>query len=598
MAAITSPFDAGVRREIFIPDMDLPRLIDEAIIKYGDNVCTEFMGQEKTYAQIGRDIARAAKGLQDLGVKPGDKVGLYMPNTPYYPVMYFAALKIGATVVNYDLTNTAEKLAAQVKDSETSVMVVTELPEFFNNLEGPYKDGDLRKIVRCPIAGELPFLKSLGYQFKAAVSNWRGTARKPDINPRDIVEYRDIIDHDEFYSSPEIRPDDVAVLQYTGGTTGTPKGVVLTHRNLVANMLQTKEFYSMEGKAYNPDMLEPGREGILAALPFFHVYSMTVSMLMGMYTGSKLVILPNPRDLKTIVNAINDKGVTLAPLVPAQIQKIVEKKAELPDFHFGALKAVVSGGAKLKRSVRETFEKATGVIIYQGYGMSETSPIQTAQSPLVDHNDPDSVGYPVSNTDILLAEIQDAHDMSPLKRVAHGEAGEICVSGPQVMKEYWKNPAESAKVLREAEGKIWLRTGDIGVCMPDGQLKITDRIKDMIIINGKKVFPEEVEGIITAAMPEVAECALVGVPDKSAGEAAMCFIRFNPGVTVPEVAALRKTLEDILSHSQAPKYISIQTEELPKTSVNKMDKKVLRVMANDILGKDKPAAPLPAGPTL
>ncbi|MBU0799629.1 MAG: AMP-binding protein, partial [Alphaproteobacteria bacterium] len=345
MSTANTPYTSGVKKDIFIPDMELTRLIDEAILKYGDRVCTEFLGREKTYAEIGREITRAAKGLQDMGVGPGTKFGMYMPNTPYYPVLFFAALKLGATVVNFDLSYTKEKLAAQIKDSGTTIMAVTELPDYLNNLEDSYKAGDIKKLVRCPIADQLPTLKSLGFQFKMAVQGWKNWGKSPDIDIADVVHFEDLIDNDGHYHSPAIRPDDIAVLQYTGGTTGTPKGAMLSHRNLVSNMLQINEFFGAHGKPVdNPKLLRNGQETTLAALPYFHVYSMTVSMIMSMNIGAKISIIPDPQDLKTMVKTINKQQPTLVPVVPKLLRALLDKQADMPVYKFSNVKVFISGG--------------------------------------------------------------------------------------------------------------------------------------------------------------------------------------------------------------------------------------------------------------
>lgn len=589
MTTLATPYDNGVKKDIFIPSMELTRLIDEAILKYGDRTCTEFLGATKTYAEIGREIAKAAKGLQDMGVGPGTKIGMYMPNTPYYPIMFFAALKVGATVVNFDLSYTREKLTAQVKDSGVSMMVATELPDYLANLEESYKAGDIKKIIKCPLADQLPLIKSLGFQFKMAVQSWK--SKRADIDIDDITPYDDLTDNDGLYHSTAIDPDSVAVLQYTGGTTGVPKGAMLTHRNLVSNMLQINEFFSAHGKPANPKLLEQGQETTLAALPYFHVYSMTVAMIMSMNIGAKIAIIPDPQDLKTVVKTINKQQPTLVPVVPKLLRALLDKRAEMPAYQFGGVKVFISGGAALAPDLKQEFEKATNTTVYQGYGLSETSPVASGHSPLA-ANDDDSVGYALPNTQVKIIAIDDPDSTGPWTDLPPGETGEICIRGPQVMKGYWNKPEENAKVLRDG----WFRTGDIGHVGADGQVYITDRIKDMININGKKIFPLEIEKKILKH-PAIAEINIVNVPDRSTGEAAMAFIRFKADAPKPTEAELRAWFDSVpLSKLEKPKHIVYWDEELPKTRVGKPDKKELRVIANNIIQKaegQKPAAPQP-----
>ncbi len=576
--AATNPFDAGVKKEIFVPNMELTRLIDEAVLKYGDRVCTDFLGAQMTYAEIGRQINRAAKGLQDMGVGPGTKFGMYMPNSPYYPILFFAALKTGATVVNFDLSYTKEKVTAQVKDSGVTMMAVTELPEYLAKLDDAYASGNIKTVVRCPIAAQLPGIKSLGFQFKMAVEGWRGKHPDYKVAEESIVEFTNLTDNDGIYRSVAVKPDDIAVLQYTGGTTGTPKGAMLSHTNLVANMLQINEFFGADGKTtQHPHQLKQAQETTLAALPYFHVYSMTVGMIMSMNIGAKIVIIPDPQNLKQFVKSINKDKPTLVPVVPKLLRALLDKQSEMPKYNFESVKVFISGGAALAPELKREFEKATKTTVYQGYGLSETSPVVSGHNPLA-VNDDDSVGYAMPNTQIKMIEISDPDSTEKWVDIADGETGEICVRGPQVMQGYWNKPDENKKVLQDG----WFRTGDIGH-LKDGQVYITDRIKDMININGKKIFPLEVEKKILKH-PAIAECNIVNVADKSTGEAAMAFIRFKPGAQQPTEQELRAFFDTIpLAKLEKPKHIVFWAEELPKTRVGKPDKKELRVIANRIL---------------
>ncbi len=595
--SLPAHYPEGIQWDIGIPHVDLVRVIDESIVKFGSRPCVDFLGKKFTYTEIGNLISRAAAGLQDMGVGKGTKVGLYMPNTTFYPVMFFAALRVGATVVNYSPLYTTEELAAQIKDSGTEIMVTIDKHDFFDKAETLQKSGALKHIIKCQMGDALPYMKAKAYRIKETydkakadkpdMTNWqmgnlmmRKACKWPcsnqetqEIRPlKDdkpaIVDFRDIIDNNGYFHSVAIDPDEVAVLQYTGGTTGIPKGAMLTHFNLVANLFQTAEFYGESpNKPKDSSYVRNGKERTLAAIPYFHVFGMTVAMLTAMKTGTEIIILPNPRDMEMTIDAINKKKPTFFPSVPKQQQGIAENKnAKKADL--SSLKAVISGGAALPSGVHKDFEDAVGTegVVKQGYGMTESSPVISCNPPH-GKNKPESVGMPYPKTTVKIADPD-----NPEKIMKIGELGEICVQGPQVMKGYYNQPEATGEMIKNG----WLHTGDLGYLDDDMYLHIVDRKKRLVIINGFNVYPAQVENAI-ANHPDIAECVVVSVPDDRSGESAKAFIRFKAGVTnPPDIAELKKFLEPHINRMETPKHFEFVEEELPKTAVGKPDWKTLQ----------------------
>lgn len=567
-------YPAGTQWDIDIPHVDLVRIIDEAIVKYSNNTAIDFMGKKITYQELGLLIAHAAKGLQDMGVKKGTKVGLYMPNTPFYPIMFFAALKVGATVVNYSPLYTEEELRRQVKDSGTTVLVTNELKDYFDKAHNLVEDGDLENVIQCPISDMLPTLKSLLYRF----------AKRSDITKikTNIIDFKSLTNNNGYYEPVAIDPDSPAVLQYTGGTTGVPKGAMLSHFNLVANACQIQEFFGYKtGKAYDPAYMMEGQERVLATIPYFHVFGMMTAMISPLKMGSELVILPNPRDIDATINTIHKKRPTMFPAVPRLLQAIGENpKAAKKDL--SSMKKIIAGGAPLTQNVKESFEEAVGNkdLIYQGYGLSETSPVATSNPPgAVPRSD--TVGMPYPNTEIKITDPD-----NPDKVLDIGEVGEICIRGPQVMSGYYNRPEETEKVMTK-DG--WFRTGDLGFLDKDLYVKIVDRKKRMLIVNGHNAYPTQIESEL-GKHPAIAEAVVIGLPDERSGEAAKAFVRFKPDLAVskrPSEEDLRAFLLQTMNRLDVPKFFEVREEELPKTSVGKPDFKALENEELEKINKKK-----------
>jgi long-chain acyl-CoA synthetase len=533
----------------FIP-APLFQFLDESAAKYSNRACTNFLGKTLTYGDIGRLVDRTAAGLHSLGVTKATKVGLYLPNTPTFIVYYFAILKLGAIVVNYNPLYTLEELTFQVKDSETELMVTLDLKLLFDKVEALMMAGALQRAVVASFPALLPAAKAVLFKmFKS-----RELAR-PTMSPvaARITLEATLLANDGRYVRPPIDPvADVAVLQYTGGTTGTPKGAMLTHANLHANVLQNI--------AWSQNLLTDA-ERVLGVLPFFHVFAMTVVMNLAIAKGAEIIIMPRFA-LDDALKLIDKQRPTIMPGVPTLFNAIMNSP-KLNNYDLRSLKLCLSGGAPLPLEVKEKFERLTGCKVVEGYGLSEASPAVTC-NPLTGAAKAGSIGQPLPGTVVSLRDLAE-----PAKEVALGEKGEICVRGPQVMKGYWRRPEETADQFVDG----FLRTGDVGVMDEDGFIFIVDRIKDLIISSGYNVYPRRVEEAIYEH-PLVEEVTVIGVKDRYRGEAPKAFIKLKAGQTVTK-QDIMKHLEAKLSKIEMPAEIEFRNA-LPKTMVGKLSKKELR----------------------
>jgi long-chain acyl-CoA synthetase len=528
----------------------LYELLDSAVAKYGSKTATNFLGKTLTYKEIGQATARAAAGLQKLGIKKGSKVGLLLPNCPTFIIYYFAILKAGGTVVNYNPLYTLEELAFQVKDSETEIMVTLDLKVLFDKVEGLMKAGALKRTIVASFPSLLPGAKSV--LFKLFKAKEMAHPSKSEV-ASSIVSDADVQNNDGKYQRVEIDPvNDVAVLQYTGGTTGTPKGAMLTHANVGIN--------AQQGRAWATN-LRPGSERVLAALPFFHVFAMTAVMNFALAQGAELIIMPR-FVLGDAMKLIDKTKPSVMPGVPTMFIAMLNHP-KLKSFDMSSLKFCLSGGAPLPVDVKQRFESLTGCKLVEAYGLSETSPGATC-NPLDGPVKEGSIGQPLPATIISLRDLAD-----PSKEVPLGEKGEICIKGPQVMKGYWKRPEETAN---QFVGD-YLRTGDVGIMDEQGFIFIVDRIKDLIICSGYNVYPRRVEEAIYEH-PAVEEVTVIGIKDQYRGEAPKAFIKLKSGMPATE-ADIRKHLETKLSKIELPAEIEFR-DALPKTMIGKLSKKELK----------------------
>lgn len=529
----------------------LYELLDQVASNSGDLTCTNFLGRSLTYGEIAKSSEAAAAALQKLGVQKGTKVGLFLPNCPTFIIYYYAILKVGGIVVNYNPLYTLEELEFQVKDSETELMITLDLKLLFDKVEGLVAKGCLERAIVCSFPALLPGAKSV--LFKLLKSKELALPASSPQREKILLEGPLIADAGK-RTPVSIDPDsDIAVLQYTGGTTGTPKGAMLTHANCYVNVLQVM--------AWAPHLVY-GQERMMGVLPFFHVFAMTVVMNVGIAKASEIMIMPR-FVLNDAMKLIDKSKPTLMPGVPTLFNAIANHP-KAKSFDLSSLKFCLSGGAPLPLEVKNAFEALTGAKVVEGYGLSESSPVATA-NPLDGPVKDRSIGLPLPATIISLRSLDD-----PAKEVAPGEKGEICIHGPQVMKGYWKRPDETEKQFT-SDG--YLRTGDVARCDEDGFFYIEDRIKDLIICSGYNVYPRRVEDAIYTH-PAVEEVTVIGVPDKYRGEAPKAFVKLRGGQTAT-ADDIMKHLGSKLSKIELPAEIEFR-DELPKTMIGKLSKKELK----------------------
>jgi long-chain acyl-CoA synthetase len=561
-------YPPGVAWDIALPEETLVSVIDAAVARFGPKPCMDFLGRRWTYAELGAQVDRAAEGLRRLGVRPGSRVGICLPNTPFFVVAYFAALKAGAVVVNYSPLHVEEELAAQAADSGTEVMVSVDLDPILPRVLGVLNraDSPVRRVVVCRFARALPRLKGMAFR----VAKRKSLAAVPRGDDR-IVGLDDLLAAPPIADPPAVAPSAVAVLQYTGGTTGVPKGVVLTHANLCANLRQMQAWFT------------PNREGeerMLAVIPFFHVFAMTVAMNNGLATGSEIVMLPR-YDWPSLLAALRRRRPTVLPGVPTLFKAVLDNGATREDL--SSLRACISGGAPLPLAVKQGFEGLSGGTLVEGYGLTETSPVAFC-NPFEGENRAGTIGLPLPG---VRAEIRALDDPSGAA-LPPGERGELCLAGPNVMAGYWNRPEETAKVLGP-DG--FLRTGDVGIMDAEGYVTLVDRIKDLILVSGFNVYPRAIEEAIYRH-PDVAAATVVGMPDAYRGESPAAFVEAKPGSGLT-AEALREFLKDKLSPLEMPRLIELR-DALPRTAVGKLSKKELR---QELLERPAVATPAPGAPS-
>lgn len=523
----------------------LTDLLDHAVAFHGEWPAIDFMGRRWTYGEVGALARRAARGLQDLGVTKGTRVGLCLPNTPYYVVCYFAILRIGAVVVNFNPLYTEREMEQLVTDSGCEVMVASDLalslPKIAPLVGAP--GSALKRVIVCPIADVLPAIKAGAYR----IFKRREIAHEPhDLR---FVRFASLIERDADPDPVERSPHDLAVLQYTGGTTGIPKGAMLSHANLAANSAQM-----IAHVGHMPDH----QERTLGVLPLFHVFALTTVLNYSVDTATEMILLPR-FEMKSFL-------ATAKRTRPTQFFGVPTLYGALNGQHlhgeFDSVRVCISGGAPLPLEVRRTFEEKTGVNVVEGYGLSEASPI-IACNPLEGVVKDNSCGPAFPGTAL---EIRDPDD--PHRLCKTGEKGEVCVRGPQVMKGYWNRPEESEKTFIFGA----LRTGDIGYLDSDGYLFLVDRIKDMILCSGYNVYPRVIEEALHEH-PSVIEAAVIGVPDPYRGQSPKAFVVLRPGDQLSEETLLA-FLGERLNKIEMPSAIEFR-ESLPKTMVGKLSKKEL-----------------------
>jgi len=543
-------YPSGVDWDMPLEAAPLFRLMDEAAAESAGKPCCSFLGRTLSYGEIGALVDHAAAGLQQLGVVKGTKVGLLLPNTPTFIIYYFAVLKAGGIIVNYNPLYSLEELSFQVKDSETELMVTLDLKVLFDKVEALLSDKVLKGAVVCSFTGLLPAAKAV--LFRLLKSKELARPRSSPVRDRIRLE-SEVLADPALFEPVAIDPmNDIAVLQYTGGTTGTPKGAMLTHANLMINVQQIQ--------AWAPELLY-GQERSLAVLPFFHVFAMTVVMNLGVKVAAELYLMPR-FVLQDALELISKHRMTVLSGVPTLFNAMLNHP-QIKSYDLTSLKFCISGGAALPIEVKERFDSVTGCSLVEGYGLSEASPVATC-NPLDTPPRRGSIGLPLPGTIVSLRDLTD-----PSREVARGERGEICIAGLQVMKGYWNKPAETAAQFAGP----FLRTGDVGIMDEDGYFYIVDRIKDLIICSGYNVYPRRIEEALYEH-DAVEEAIVIGIADKYRGEAPKAFVKLKDGVTVTK-QELMAHLEAKISKLELPADIEFR-DTLPKTMIGKLSKKELK----------------------
>lgn len=524
----------------------LAELFEEAARRYADRPCLDFLGRRYRYAEVLGLVNRAAKGFAAMGVKPGVRVGLCLPNTPTYVIAYFAILKAGGTVVNYNPLYVERELEHQIEDSGTEIMVTLDLKQIHPRIEAMLDRTRLKTVVVCRMASILSPVKSVLFR----VLKRSELASIPQDGRH--VDFDALLANDGVM--PPVRLDprrDVAVLQYTGGTTGVPKGAMLTHANLVANARQVQAWF--------PGMAL-GEERMLAVLPFFHVFAMTVILNMGLAAGAELVMLPR-FDTLQVLKTIARRKPTLLPGVPTMYKALLSHP-DVARHPMRSIRYCISGGAPLPMELKRRFEEATGCVLVEGYGLSEASPV-CACNPLTGVNKEGSIGLPLPGIMVQIRALDDPDRVLP-----PGEKGQVVLSGPNVMAGYWNKDEESRRTIVGG----WLFTGDVGVMDEDGYVFLLDRLKDLILCGGYNVYPRVIEEAIYQH-PDVVAVCVIGVPDDYRGQSPKAFVQLKPDASLT-AERLKDFLRDKISRIEMPKLIEFRAE-LPKTAVGKLSKKEL-----------------------
>lgn len=545
---MTYPID--VRWNAELPVYPAHEMLLRTAAKFPRRIALDFFDQTTTYAQLIQQVRHAAKGLQELGVTQGSRVGLLLPNTPYYVVFYYAVLMVGGVVVNLNPLYAERELEHLIADSGLEIAVTLDLKIVYEKIGRMLGRTNLKRLVVCNLTQALPPIKGFLFQL----------LKKSELSfiPRDNmhVTYHAVTANDANPQPVTINPqDDIAVLQYTGGTTGIPKAAMLTHANLVVNAQQCRLWFSMA---------KEGQEVLLAVLPFFHVFAMTVAMNLGVLIGATIIVVPR-FELKQVVHLIHRKRPTLFPAVPT-IYAAISNFRRLGDYDISSVQYCISGGAGLPIDIKRGFEAVTGCVVAEGYGLTESSPVATC-NPLEGTNKAGSIGLPLPGTRIEIVSLEDSKTVLPM-----GERGEVCIIGPQVMKAYWNNQAETEQTLVSTEKGMRLHTGDVGYIDEDGYIYIVDRIKDMILCGGYNVYPRNVEEAIYLH-PAVAECVVAGLPDPYRGQTVKAYLALKPGATLTR-DELIAFLQDKLSPIEMPKLVEFR-EVLPKTMIGKLSRKTL-----------------------
>jgi long-chain acyl-CoA synthetase len=541
-------YEPGVLEHLTYPDLTLGGVLEDTARKFPDQTALLFFGKKITYAELDRLATRFAHALAGLGVRKGDRVALMLPNIPQMVIAYYGTLRAGAVGVATNPLYHSHELEVQLKDSGATVLVAVDM--FYPVIKPVLAKTSVRDLILCGIKDYLPFPLNLLYPIKARLDKqWVPVKRVPPI-----FDFLELMDRaGETRPAVTVAPGDVAILQYTGGTTGIPKGAVLTHRNLVVNAFQCRTWLTVRNE---------GEERILAVIPFFHVYGMTTAMNLGILIGAELILLPKFHT-KEVLQTIQKHRPTIFPGIQAMYLAI-GNYMKTHQYDLTSIKAAISGAGPLMKEVQDRFEQLTKSRIVEGYGLSEASPV-THANPIFGRRKSGTIGLPWPDTEARIVDIETGTRELPV-----GQTGELVVQGPQVMQGYWNKPEETAQALRGG----WLHTGDIAKRDEEGYFMVVDRIKDMIKTVGENVYPREIEEVLFAH-PKVKDAVVVGLPhEEYMGEKIKAFVVLKDGqtATAEEIIAFCKAE---LSKFKVPKEIEFR-DQLPKTLVGKVLRRVLR----------------------
>jgi long-chain acyl-CoA synthetase len=574
----TDRWPEGVPRDIEEFNKPLFSILDDAANDHPHQVFTIFSGATQTFNQVREAANRVANFLIDRGVRKGDRVAIFLPNLAHYPIVYFGIIKAGAVCVTCNPLYTAGELHYQLKDAGVKALFCMDHPQFYPITVKAIQGTDVETVVICSVKSILPPLK-------AFIGGLLGKIPKAGRYAAGHLFFDQVIKQ----ASPQapavnIDPaDDLAVIIYTGGTTGVPKGAALTHANLVFDVMALDQWVRIpQDPDQKPERLRRGGlHCFLGVLPFYHSFGQTINMLCSCLTASRLVCIPDPRAGKPpfteVLKAVEDNKVTILAAVPT-IFVAFNNHPLLDKFDLTSIMGCGSGGAPMPVEVAKTFEAKTGSVIFECYGLSETAPLATGNPTNKETRRFGSVGFPVSNTDVKVLDLASGGEELP-----RGEDGEIAISGPQVMQGYWNKPEENAAVFREIDGRRYFLTGDIGHIDEEGYIVITDRKKDMIIVGGFNCYPREVEEVLYTH-PKVALAAVVGVPHPKSGEAVKAFIQLAPGADATEEEIINFCRERLAGYKR-PRSVEFRNT-LPTSVIGKVLRRVLRDEARENIGKE------------
>ena len=566
---VPSAYPTGVPREVEIPDEPLGVGLVSATARFPNRVAVDFLGRPTTYRQLSDAVARAAQALVDLGVRAGDRVAIVLPNCTAHVVAFHAALRIGAVVVEHNPTYSVEALRHQLADCGASVALVwTKAVPATLEARGPA----LREIVAVDLADDLPLVKRLALRLPVRAAREKRAAMSGPV-PSGVRSWHRLIAGTG--PLPDEHPwpasSDTALIQYTGGTTGTPKGAVLSHRNLMANVAQARVWLGSRD----------GAEVMYAVLPFFHAFGLTVCLAYGTSIASTLVVFPN-FDLDLVLAAQRRVPATFMPCVPPMLDRI-SKAASARGIDLTSIGYGISGAMALPAEVARRWEELTGGLVIEGYGMTETSPVALG-NPFTAARRPGALGLAWPSTEIRIVDQED-----PAREVRPGEPGELLIRGPQVFQGYWNMPDETAHQLLP-DG--WLRTGDVVRVEADGFVVLVDRMKEMIVSGGFKVYPSQVEDHLRT-MPGIADVAVVGEPSGTHGESVVAAVVLEEGARGIDLEAVRAWCAQRVARYAVPRRLVV-LPDLPRSQVGKVLRRVVR---EAVLAMPKPAAPAAGGAT-